>query len=68
MRFLRRNGWLIAIVAAYLYVFPYFPAIQSANELPRVYLVKAIVDEHTFKIDSGVREGLVIIGDEAHQE
>jgi hypothetical protein len=56
VRFLRRNGWLIAIVAAYLYVFPYFPAIQSANELPRVYLVKAIVDEHTFKIDTGVRQ------------
>jgi hypothetical protein len=55
VRFLRRHGWLIAIVAAYLYVFPYFPAIDSANELPRVYLVKAIVDEHTFEIDSFVR-------------
>jgi hypothetical protein len=52
--FLRRNGWAIAIVCAYLYVFPYFPAIQSANELPRVYLVQAIVDDHTFAIDRGV--------------
>jgi hypothetical protein len=52
---LARHGWLLAIAFAYLYVFPYFPRIQSANELPRVYLVKAIADEGTFAIDSGVR-------------
>jgi hypothetical protein len=52
---LRRHGWLIAIAAAYLYVFPYFPKIHSANELPRVYLVKAIALERTFAIDRGVR-------------
>jgi len=51
---LRRNGWLIAIAAAYLYVFPYFPRIHSANELPRVYLVQAMVEDHTFAIDRGV--------------
>jgi hypothetical protein len=51
---LRRYGWLVAIAAAYLYVFPYYPKLQSANELPRVYLVKAIVDDHTFAIDQGV--------------
>jgi hypothetical protein len=51
---LARHGWLIAIIAAYLYVFPYFPRIHSANELPRVYLVRAIVDDHTFAIDRGV--------------
>jgi hypothetical protein len=50
----RQLGWLVAIAVAYLYVFPYFPRIQSANELPRVYLVKAIVDDHTFAIDHGV--------------
>ena len=50
-----RGSWVIAIVLAYLYVFPYFPAIQSANELPRVYLVKAIADDHTFEIDHGVQ-------------
>ena len=49
-----RHGWLIAIAVAYLYVFPYFPRIHSANELPRVYLVQAIVDHHTFAIDAGV--------------
>jgi len=52
--FLARHGWLIAIAAAYLYVFPYFPKIRSANELPRVYLVKAMVDDHAFTIDGGV--------------
>lgn len=51
----KRNAWLIAIAAAYLYVFPYFPRIHSANELPRVYLIKAIADDHTFAIDRGVQ-------------
>jgi hypothetical protein len=50
----RQLGWLAAIAVAYLYVFPYFPRIQSANELPRAYLVKAIADDHTFAIDKGV--------------
>ena len=49
-----RYGWLAAIAIAYLYVFPWFPRIHSANELPRIYLVKAIVDDHTFAIDRGV--------------
>src|ERR1044071_1459809 len=49
-----RHGWLAAIAVAYLYVFPWFPQIHSANELPRVYLVQAIVDDHTLAIDRGV--------------
>ena len=53
--FLERRGWLIAIAIAYLYVFPYFPKIRSANELPRIYLVKAIADEHVFHVDRGVQ-------------
>ena len=53
---LARYGWLAAVAAAYLYVFPYFPRIHSANELPRVYLVKAIVEDHTFAIDHGVEQ------------
>lgn len=53
--FLERRGWLIAIAIAYLYVFPYFPQIRSANELPRIYLVKAIADDHAFYIDRGVQ-------------
>ena len=50
-----RHAWLVAIAVAYLYVFPHFPRIHSANELPRVYLVKAIVEDQTFAIDSGVK-------------
>ncbi len=53
---LRTHGWLIAIACAYLYVFPYFPKIHSANELPRVYLVKAMVHDGTFAIDHGVAQ------------
>ena len=49
-----RHGWLAAIAIVYLYVVPYFPRIHSANELPRAYLVKAIVEDHTFAIDRGV--------------
>jgi hypothetical protein len=49
-----RYGWLAAIAIVYLYVVPYFPRIRSANELPRAYLVKAIVEDHTFAIDRGV--------------
>ncbi|HUJ62020.1 MAG TPA: hypothetical protein VLX92_26120 [Kofleriaceae bacterium] len=51
-----RHGWLCAIFAIYLYAFPYFPRIHSANELPRAYLVQAIVEDHTFAIDRQVRE------------
>ena len=50
----RRYWWLAAIAVAYLYVFPYFPKLASANELPRVYLVKAMVHHGTFAIDDGV--------------
>ncbi|HEY4244096.1 MAG TPA: hypothetical protein VGM88_29990 [Kofleriaceae bacterium] len=46
--------WLVAIAAIYLYVFPYFPRIHSANELPRVYLVQSVAHEHRFAIDTGV--------------
>jgi hypothetical protein len=53
---LARHGWLLAIAVVYLWAFPYFPAIRSANELPRVYLVKAIAHDHSFIIDNGVRQ------------
>lgn len=43
---------LIAVL--YLYCFPYFQGIHSANELPRVYLTMAMVDEGGFAIDTGV--------------
>lgn len=55
--FMGRHGWLAAIAAAYLYLFPYFPQIRSANELPRIYLVKAMADDGTFAIDRHVPPG-----------
>ena len=51
----RRYGLALAIALLYLYAFPYFPDIRSANELPRVYLTRAMVDEGTFAIDEGVK-------------
>jgi hypothetical protein len=52
---LRAHRWWCAIAVLYLYCFPYYPKIHSANELPRAYLVKAIVDHGTFAIDDGVQ-------------
>lgn len=46
---------LVGLIAfLYLYPFPYFEAMRSANELPRIYLTSAIVDEGRFAIDTGV--------------
>ncbi len=47
-------GFAVAVVWLYVYSFPYFAKIHSANELPRVYLTWAMVEEGTFAIDSGV--------------
>lgn len=52
--FLRRYGLGLAFVWLYLYSFPYFPEIRSANELPRVYLTMAMVEQGSFAIDAGV--------------
>lgn len=49
---LRSCGLLLAIAWLYLYSFPYFPEIHSANELPRVYLTWAMVEEGRFAIDT----------------
>lgn len=47
-----RWWWLCAF--ALFYVVPYYPKVQSANELPRAYLVKALVDHHKVSIDESV--------------
>lgn len=44
-------GSLLAVL--FLYCFPYFESMKSANELPRVYLTMAVVDEGSFAIDTG---------------
>ncbi len=52
---LRSCGLLLAIAWLYLYSFPYFPKIHSANELPRVYLTWSMVEEGTFAIDTAAQ-------------
>jgi hypothetical protein len=47
-----RWWWLVAF--AFFYVFPYYPRVHNANELPRAYLVKSIVDHRRIDIDPGV--------------
>ena len=49
--YLRRGWFPAAIVLLYLYNFPYFAGINSANELPRIYLTMAIVDRGALNID-----------------
>ena len=56
MTWLRRRWAALLFVVAYVWSFPYFPAIRSANELPRAYLVMAMVEEGRFSIDTGVRQ------------
>lgn len=40
----------LAILLLYVYTFPYFERIRSANELPRIYLAMAMVDRTAFDI------------------
>lgn len=64
---LRSCGLLLAIAFLYLYSFPYFPAIHSANELPRVYLTWSMVEEGTVAIDTPVaRWGTTVDVSPAH--
>jgi hypothetical protein len=51
IHFLRRAWFPGAILVLYLYNFPYFAGINSANELPRIYLTMAMVDRHALNID-----------------
>jgi len=53
--FFHKYWFAIGIAFVYLYSFPYFRAIQHANEVPRVYLTKEIVDEGSIRIDTGVK-------------
>jgi hypothetical protein len=53
----RRTALLYAagLMFVYLYTFPYTEKTHNANELPRIYLVQAIVDRGVLNIDEGVR-------------
>src|SRR5262249_44193681 len=39
-------------VLAYVYAFPYFEAMHSANEMPRIFLAQEMVDRGTFRLDA----------------
>jgi hypothetical protein len=57
MRALWQRGWFpAAILFIYLFNFPYFAGINSANELPRIYLTMAMVDRHAFNIDPELKK------------
>ena len=45
---------LLALV--YLYAFPYFDGLRSANELPRVLTTQEIVERGTFRLDARMGE------------
>jgi len=53
---LQRYGLAAALVFLLGYSFPYFEKIHHANELPRVFLVQAMVDEGRFAIDTGAHQ------------
>ena len=55
-QWVKRFGLAALLGFLYLYPFPYFEAMGSANELPRIYLTTAMVDQGTFEIDRGVAE------------
>ncbi len=44
-----RTFFLFALV--YLYAFPYFDQLRSANEMPRILMTQQMVDRHTFRVD-----------------
>jgi hypothetical protein len=50
----KRAFLLFAVV--YLYAFPYFDKLRSANEMPRILMTQEIVDHHVFYVDHRVGE------------
>ena len=56
LKVLQRSWFPAAILFNNLFNFPYFAGINSANELPRIYLTMAMVDRHAFNIDPELRK------------
>jgi hypothetical protein len=46
----------LGFALVYLYCFPFFGDLKSANELPRVLLTEQIVDHGTFRLDGRLHE------------
>ncbi len=53
---MRRYVLGFVFVVLYLYAFPYFSSLRSANEMPRILLAEEIVDHRTFRIDARLSE------------
>jgi hypothetical protein len=52
---LRKSAFLL-FALIYLYAFPYFDRLRSANEMPRTLMTQEIVDRGTFRIDARLGE------------
>ena len=52
---LRKSAFLL-FALIYLYAFPYFDQLRSANELPRVLTTQEIVERGTFRLDRRMGE------------
>lgn len=52
------RGALVAAAFAvlYLWAFPFFARMQSANEMPRLLVAEEVVEAHTFRIDRRLGE------------
>ena len=50
----RRSSWIVTGICAFvwLYVFPYYPAVNNPNENIRVYMTAAIAEQGTYQIDT----------------
>jgi hypothetical protein len=46
--------WLAVFAFIYLYSFPYFEKLWSANEVPRVFMTQEIADHHHLWIDARI--------------
>jgi len=51
---LRRHLVWALVALAYLFVAPYFPRLNNPNENVRVWMTRAIVEDHTLAIDGAV--------------
>jgi hypothetical protein len=49
-------GFFALFAVMYLYAFPYFDQLRSANEVPRVLMTQEIVDRGVFYLDHRTRE------------
>lgn len=48
---MKRLLFAAGLVLAFVYAFPFFHELRSANEVPRIVLTREIVDHRSFKLD-----------------